>query len=356
MTYFEEELEIMADRLKMGVIGLGKMGGIRAKTVRDHDDTVLVSGTDPNPPARGFEDLRILPEYRDVINSGVDAVFVCTPNRYIPEVTVAALDAGKHVFCEKPPGRNMADIERIMAAEKRNPGRVLKIGFNHRYHFGIMEAKKIVDSGKYGRILWVRGVYGKAEGSGNPNDWRHDPTLAGGGILLDQGIHMLDLFRHFCGEFSEIKSMCTTAFWNFPSEDNAFALLRNEQGCIAMLHSSFTQWKHRFTLEIFMEDGYVIVDGMPSASRSYRDEWIIEGRKHTGFAIGNPPEQATFCNTDPSWELELGEFVHCIRTGCPVRYGTSRDAYETMRLVFGIYDADETFKARLSGRQAVKQN
>ena len=105
-----------------------------------------------------------------------------------------------------------------------------------------------------------------------------------------------------------------------------------------------------------MEDGYVIVDGMPSASRSYRDEWIIEGRKHTGFAIGNPPEQATFCNTDPSWELELGEFVHCIRTGCPVRYGTSRDAYETMRLVFGIYDADETFKARLSGRQAVKQN
>jgi predicted dehydrogenase len=162
----------MAEPLKIGIIGLGKMGGIRAKTVRENDDTILVSGTDPHPPAKGFEDMQILPDYRAVINSGVDAVFVCAPNRFIPEVTVAALDAGKHVFCEKPPGRNMDDIERIMAAEKRNPGRVLKIGFNHRYHFGIMEAKKIVESGKYGKILWVRGIYGKAEGSGNPNEWR----------------------------------------------------------------------------------------------------------------------------------------------------------------------------------------
>jgi predicted dehydrogenase len=92
-----------------------------------------------------------------------------------------------------------------------------------------------------------------------------------------------------------------------------------------------------------MEGGYVIVDGMPSSSRSYRDEWIIEARKHTGFAIGNPHEQATFCNTDPSWELELAEFVDCIKNGRPVRNGTSKDAYETMRLVFGIYAADDKY-------------
>jgi len=341
----------MTNPLKIGIIGLGKMGGIRARSIRENDDTILICGTDPNPPAKGFKDMQILPDYRAVLASDVDAVFVCTPNRFIPDVVVAALDAGKHVFCEKPPGRSLADIERIMEAEKRNPGQVLKIGFNHRYHYGIMEAKKIVDSGKYGRILWMRGIYGKAEGSGNPNEWRNDPELSGGGILLDQGIHMLDLFRHFCGEFSEIKSMCTTAYWDFPFEDNAFALLRDDQGRIAMLHSSFTQWKHRFTLEIFLEDGYVIVDGMPSSSRSYRDEWIIQGRKHTGFAIGNPPEESTFCNTDPSWELELAEFVNAIRTGQPVQNGTSRDAYETMRLVFGIYDADETFKNQLAAKQ-----
>lgn len=331
--------------IKIGIIGLGKMGGIRAQTVRQNDHTVLSYGTDPNPPAKGFEDMTLLPDWQAVIDSDVDAVFVCTPNRFIPDIVVTALDAGKHVFCEKPPGRNLQDVERILEAERRNPGLVLKVGFNHRYHYGIMEAKKIVDSGKYGRIMWMRGIYGKAQGSGNPNEWRNDPEMAGGGILLDQGIHMLDLFRYFGGEFTEIKSMCTTAFWDIPVEDNAFALLRNER-CIAMLHSSFTQWKHRFTLEIFMEDGYVIVDGMPSSTRSYRDEWIIQARRGTGFAIGNPVEERTFCNTDPSWELELAEFVESIRTGRPLKNGTSRDAYETMKLVIGIYEADERFRNR----------
>ena len=345
----------MTEPLKIGIVGLGKMGGIRAKTVQENDDTVLISGTDPNPPAKGFEDMQILPDYEAVINSGVDAVFVCTPNRLIPDIVSAALDAGKHVFCEKPPGRNMNDIEWIMAAEKRNPGQVLKVGFNHRYHYSVMETKKIVESGKYGKILWMRGVYGKAELSGNPNEWRNDPAMSGGGILLDQGIHMLDLFRYFCGEFSEIKSMCTTAFWDIELEDNVFALLRDNKGRIAMLHSSFTQWKHRFTLEIFMEDGYAIMDGMPSSSRSYRDEWIIHARKHTGYAIGNPHENSTFCNTDPSWDMELAEFVDCIRTGCPVQNGTSKDAYETMRLVFGIYDADDSFKQQQAAKLRDKE-
>ena len=210
-----------------------------------------------------------------------------------------------------------------------------------------MEAKKIIESGVYGRIMWMRGVYGKAEGSGKTQEWRNDPEISGGGILLDQGIHMLDLFRHFCGEFTEIKSMCTTAYWDIPMEDNAFALLRDDKGRIAMLHSSFTQWKHRFCLEICLEDGFITVDGMPSSTRSYRDEWISHGHKHTGFAIGNPHEQSTFCNTDPSWAMELDEFSDCILNTRPVQNGTTKDAFEVMRLVFGIYGADDLFQSRL---------
>ncbi len=347
-----KDLGSMDDPLKIGIVGLGKMGGIRAQTIRAHKDTVLISGADPNVPVSGFDDLEILPDYEAVINSGVDAVFVCTPNRFIPDIVEAALDSGKHVFCEKPPGRNVSDIERIIAAEDRNPGLALKVGFNHRYHYGIMEAKKIVDGGTYGKVLWIRGVYGKAEGSGNPNDWREEPKLVGGGILLDQGIHMLDLFRYFGGEFTEVKSMCTTAYWNPPLEDNVFALLRAESGLIAMLHSSFTQWKHRFCIEVFMEDGYVIVDGMPSSTRSYRDEWIRHARKHTGYAIGNPHEESTFCNTDPSWRLELDEFVSCIRGGHPIKNGTSQDAYRVMQLVFDIYDADDSFARSASSETA----
>ena len=241
---------------------------------------MLVCGADPQPPAKGLPDLRVVGDYEAVLADDVDAVFVCTPNRFSPDIAVAALDAGKHVFCEKPPGRTVEDIVRIREAESRNPDRVLKFGFNHRYHFGIMEAKKIVDSGKYGRILWVRGVYGKAEWAAYPTAWRSDPALVGGGILLDQGIHLLDLFRYFCGEFSEIKSMCTTAAGDSALEDNAFALLRTDDGRVAMIHSSANQWKHRFTLEIFMEDGYVIVDGMPSMSRSYRDVAHREPQRH----------------------------------------------------------------------------
>jgi predicted dehydrogenase len=336
----------MRKPLKIGIVGLGKMGDIRAKAIRDSDDTVLACGTDPMPPKSGFEDMSILPDYRAVMESDIDAVFVCTPNRSIPEVAEAALDAGKHVFCEKPPGRNLADIERIMEAERRNPGLAVKIGFNHRYHYGVLEAKKIVDSGLYGDVLWVRGVYGKSDGPGKPGGWRSDPAVAGGGILLDQGIHMLDLFRYFCGDFTEIKSMCTTAFWDIALEDNAFALLRGDSGKIGMLHSSHTQWKHKFSLEICMRDGYVAVEGMPSSTRSYRDEWISHGRRHTGYAIGNPHEQSTFCNTDPSWDLELAEFVNAIRTEQPIQNGTTTDAYEVMRLVFAIYDSDDRFKQR----------
>lgn len=341
----------MAEALRMGIVGLGKMGGIRADTIAKNSDTVLTAATDPRPRADGFFGAELLPDSDAVIASDVDAVFVCTPNRYAPDVVVAALDAGKHVFCEKPPGCDMSDVERILAAERRNPGLVLKFGFNHRYHFGIQKAKQIVDSEQYGKVLWLRGVYGKGESTSAGPEWRDDPSLAGGGILLDQGIHMLDLFRFFCGEFAEIKSMCTTAYWDTPLEDNAFALLRDKTGRIAMLHSSFTQWKHRFTLEIYMSDGFVVVDGMPSSTRSYRDEWITQARKNSGFAVGNPPEQSTFCNTDPSWEMELVEFVSCIHNGSAVRNGNSRDAYETMRLVHAIYDADETFKAQQLARQ-----
>ncbi len=334
----------MAEALRFGIVGMGKMGHIRAKTVRDHSEAVLVCVTDPNPPMAGFDGADVVPDYQAVIDSEVDAVFVCTPNRFIPEIVEAALDAGKHVFCEKPPGRSVQDVERIMDAERRASGLLVKIGFNHRYHYGIMEAKKIVDSGTYGDILWMRGTYGKAEGSGSATDWRNDPALAGGGILLDQGIHMLDLFRHFSGDFVEFKSMCTTAYWDIQFEDNVFALLRDARGRTAMLHSSFTLWKHRFILEICMEDGYAVVDGMPSSTRSYRDEWVRHARKHTGYAVGNPHEETTFCNTDPSWDLELAEFVESIRTGRPLKNGTTEDALKVMRMVFDIYKDDETFE------------
>ena len=332
--------------MRVGVIGLGKMGLIRTRELVRHARATVVCGSDPDPRRREIEGIRGYADYRAVLDSPIEAVFVCTPNRYTPTIVCEALDAGKHVFAEKPPGRNMADVARIMDAEKRHPGLKLKFGFNHRYHAGILEAKRILESGRLGHVLWLRGVYGKSGGLEFEREWRSSRDEAGGGILLDQGIHMLDLFRFFCGDFVEVKSMVTTAYWNMELEDNAFALLRDTTGRIGMLHSSSTQWKHRFSLEIYTSEGYLTVNGILSSTRSYGDETITIARKQLepGAALGKPREEMLYFDTDPSWELEVGEFVEAVLDGGPVRHGTSQDAWAAMDLVHRIYDADPQWR------------
>ena len=334
----------MSRIVNIGLVGLGKMGRIRARKLAEHPSARVVCGTDPHPESfrEEFPGVRIVSSVAALLAEEVDAVFVCTPNRFTPAAIIAALDAGKHVFSEKPPGRTLADMARIREAERRNPGLKLKFGFNHRYHAGIQEAKRIVDGGRLGRILWLRGIYGKSGGTGFEKEWRSNKEMAGAGILLDQGIHMLDLLRLFCGDFVEVKSMVTTAYWGIDVEDNAFALLRDGEGRIAMLHSSSTHWKHRFSLEIFLSEGYLTVNGILSSTRSYGDETISVARRqfNEGFAQGKPREEIIYFDTDPSWELEIDEFLQNILEDSPVDSGNSEQAERAMQLVFAIYRND----------------
>ncbi len=333
----------MTDTLNIGIIGLGKMGLTRYTECCNHPQTVVTHGSDPDRDRYAlFPGVTCSANPASVIGSDVDAVLIATPNRFAPELIIAALDSGKHVFCEKPPGCSVEDIEAIRVAEARHPELKLKFGFNHRYHAGIQEAKRIVDSGTIGRVLWMRGTYGKCGGEDFAESWRSDKALSGAGILLDQGIHMLDLFRHFVGDFTEVKSMVETAYWDIPVEDNAFALLRNDAGVVAMLHSSSTQWKHTFNLEIYGADGLVSVNGILSSTRSYGDETLTVARRafDDGFNTGKPQEETIYFDTDPSWQLEMADFVACIANDTPVTTGTSDDALSAMKLVFAIYDGD----------------
>ena len=334
----------MKTPLNIGIIGLGKMGRARYQEFVKHPHTVVTHVADPNSELFvDYPGVECFTDAQQVIESAVDAILVATPNRFTPELVIAALDAGKHVFSEKPPGRTLEDIEGIIEAEQRTPGLKLKFGFNHRYHSGIQEAKRIVDSGTLGHIMWLRGVYGKSGGEGFEDAWRSDESLGGSGILLDQGIHMLDLFRFFSGDFTEVKGMVTTAYWDIPMEDNAFALLRNEQGTVAMLHSSSTQWKNKFSLEIYCRDGLLSVNGILTPSRSYGDETISVARRQfdDGFTVGKPDVETIYFDTDPSSALEIEDFVDCILNDKSVTSGTSDDALKVMQLVFSIYEDDQ---------------
>lgn len=326
--------------LRAGIVGYGYMGEIRRRNVDDHPDLTLVGVVDPRITDGSAHRFTLYPTYQDLVAAQLDVVFVCTPNHLTPDVSTYALAQGCHVFCEKPPGRTVADIERIRAAETANPTLKLMFGFNHRHHPGITEAKALVDGGALGRILYLRGVYGKSGGDGFEKGWRNNPAMGGGGILLDQGIHMLDLFRFFGGDFEEVSGMMSTAHWDIPVEDNAFLIMRNAAGLMASLHSSATSWKHTFRLEIGLERGYLTVSGLLSKTGSYGRETLLIGRRPMRgetVALGNPREEMTYYDADPSWDVQVGHFVDCIRQDTQVGDSTSLDALRVMEIVERVY-------------------
>lgn len=333
--------------IRVGVIGFGKMGRLRSELVRRHPALELVAVSDVKAPAPDLLEpsVRFVPRYEDVLALDVDAVIVCTSNDWNAPITVAALKAGKHVFCEKPPARTTDELRAILDLERAHPELKLKFGFNHRYHDGVMECKALIDSGQLGTLLWARGIYGKAGGTGYESNWRNQKHISGGGILIDQGIHMVDLLRFFCGEFAEVKSLVANRFWKCDVEDNAFALMRGASGQIAMLHSSATHWKQQFSLELYLEHGYAIINGILSQSRGYgRESLIVARRDDPAKAAPMPREEITYFDQDHSWQREIDEFADAILRNHPIKTGHSTDAWKTLELIENIYKADPSWR------------
>lgn len=333
------------DKLRTAIIGMGKMGRIRKREIDAHPGFELTGICDQNNEiAEEFSGLIFSSKWEDILKTtDLDVVVVCTYNNVAPDIVCASLNKGCHVFCEKPPGHSVDDVKRIIAAEQAAKNKILKFGFNHRFHYAVMEAKAMIDSGRYGKVLSARGIYGKAGGLGFEENWRSKKALAGGGILLDQGIHMLDLMRYMLGNFTEIKSFVENLYWqNIPLEDNAFALMKTEDGKVAMVHSSATQWKHKFSLDIFMENGYLSVNGILSSTRSYGEESITFAKKQfedETRAFGRPREETIYFDTDHSWRFEIEEFYDCITGKIRNPQGNSDDALKVMELVEKIYKA-----------------
>ena len=327
--------------LSVGIIGYGYMGEIRRSVVDKHPNLVLSTICDiDNKKLNNEKNIKIVSDPEKILKSDIDIVFICTPNHQIPELAIKCLEHGKHVFCEKPPGRTLEDIKRMREAEKAYPGTKLMFGFNHRYHPGVLRAKSIVDAGRLGKVVALRGLYGKSGGKNFAQSWRNDFSVSGGGILLDQGIHMLDLFNYFLGGFTSAKAFLSNSHWGFDVEDNAVVILRNKQNQMAMLHSSATFWKHMFQLNIILEEGYLKLEGLLSKTGSYGRETLVIGRREfedETEAVGNPSEETIYFDNDLSWELEVKNFTDYIVNNKPVLESNSTDAYNAMELVHRCY-------------------
>lgn len=338
-------------KLRVAIAGFGVVGKRRKhfidlnpymKTVAICDRTITPQQQPINP------DVRYYSNYKEMLsNENLDVLFVCMTNDIAAEVTMAGLKHHLHVFCEKPPGRDLDDIASVYELKKQYPQLQLKYGFNHRYHDSISDALQIVRSKSLGDVINLRGIYGKSKiiTFGQNHDWRTKREIAGGGILLDQGIHMVDLLRLFAGEFTDVHSFISNNYWQHDVEDNAYALMRTADGKVAMLHSSATQWRHHFQLDISLEKGAITLSGILSGSKSYGSETITVAFASTDER-GDPKEQTTRYNADPSWRNEIAEFAHAILGHGNILHGTVEDAYKTMELVYRIYAADVEWKNR----------
>jgi len=272
-------------------------------------------------------------DWREVVKrDDVGMVIVATTNNLLAEVSAGALEAGKHVLVEKPAARNVAELDGLIAAQKRS-GKLVRVGFNHRYHPALAKAAELHREGFLGEMMFVRGRYGHGGRLGYEKEWRADPKLSGGGELIDQGVHLIDLARVFLGDFTRVDGLAQTLFWDMPVDDNAFLLLRNERGQTASLHVSCTEWKNLFSLEIYGRNGKLHAEGLGG---SYGLERLAF---HRMLPEMGPPETTIweFPRADESWRVETGEFLEDIRLDRQPSASLD-DARATLSVVAQIYE------------------
>jgi predicted dehydrogenase len=266
-----------------------------------------------------------------VERNDIDLVLVSVVHRALPEVTLAAVAAGKHVLVEKPAACRAEQLDPIIAAAERTGVRV-RVGFNHRYHPAILKARELIEQNVLGPLMFVRGRYGHGGRPGYEKEWRADVEQSGGGELLDQGVHLIDLARLFLGEFVEVEGFASTYYWSMPVEDNGFLLLRTAQQQVAFLHASCTEWKNLFSLEIYGRRAKIAIAGLGG---SYGTERLTLYRLLPEMG---PPETTTweYPQEDQSWKKEFEEFLADIRLGREPA-ANLRDAQAALRVVQTVY-------------------
>lgn len=329
------------NKIKIGIIGYGVVGQRRKLSIDKCNKFQLTAISDidykknPNIPK-----VKFYISYVDLIKSkSVDAVFICLPTKEAALATILSVKNFLHIFCEKPPARSFSELLKIKKLFLKKSYKKIKLmyGFNHRYHQSVTEAKKIISSGKYGKIINYRGVYGKSTIVGFEGGWRSEKNKSGGGILIDQGIHMIDLLLIFSENFNKIYSFTSNSYWNYDVEDNAYILMKNEKNQVAMIHSSATEWRHKFRLEITLETALIELRGLLTSTKSYGEEELIITPKEKLSKIGSLQSYSKKYLNDHSWDLEVLKFQEIIIKNLNVVDGNIDQASKVMKIIDKIY-------------------
>ncbi len=319
---------------KVAIIGCGLIGQKRGKALAGARLVACADILRKNAEklAAQFPGCTASGQWQEVLaRPDVDIVIVATPHNLLAEISRAAIAAGKHVLVEKPAGRQARELDGL-ADLAQDQGVLVHVGFNHRYHRAFRKARELVASGAVGPLMFLRARYGHGGRIGYDQEWRAQPDISGGGELIDQGVHLIDLARWFLGDFVEVDGYAHTYFWQMPVDDNAFLLLKTADRQVAFLHASCTEWKNTFSFEIYGRDGKLHVEGLGG---SYGVERLTFYKMLPEMG---PPETTSweFPMADNSWEVEMAEFLEDIRLGRQPAAGL-RDAAAALGIVEKIY-------------------
>ena len=326
--------------MRFAIVGCGLIGQKRAEGIARLGHRTVLAVDRAEHRAVGLAELfgaRPATDFRAATEAAdIDAVVVATPHAELSRIATACLKAGKHVLVEKPAGRNLAEVAAVAtAADKAN--RIVKVGYSHRFHPAMRKARKIVDRGELGPLMFIRGRYGHGGRPGYEKEWRFERAISGGGELVDQGSHLIDLAQWFLGEFTGVTAALRTFFWDAEVEDNAFLMLSTPAGQIAWLHASWSEWKNMFSFEIYGRDGKLEINGLGGP---YGVESLTFYRMLPEMG---PPETTRweYPFADRSWDAETAEFIAAIEEGRkPI--GDAAEAMATMSVIERIYQEAPT--------------
>lgn len=331
--------------MRFGLIGLGGIGQVRKAAIEQSPDCSLTAVFDINKDvaAQLGSDVRFFDTVDALLAADVcDAVIISTPTNFHLEQSIAAMQSGKHVIVEKPMASSVEECKKMLEVS-RQTGKVLTVGFNHRYFEAIKEMREAIQSGAIGKLSYIRAYAGHTGLSEFKSPWMYDKDVMGGGTLMDNGIHVLDLTQHLMGGVNSVCGVATTDIWKLDrSEDNGFALMRGNDNVVAMYHSSWTEWKgYQFYIEAYGDKGMfrayyapmmstLITMDKPGGARKVKRNFYVASIFREKFKGWQSTVIQTFMD-------ELEDFVSLTRGGPAGNIARAEDGLRAAQIANAVY-------------------